>query len=171
VASCGTTSGYRRGGPDGKGCRCARCKEAYRDARRELRSRSPHERTKTRKVRTPPSPETFSPPAPSNVFAMPSTYQPGPAAGPGPNEMGVLARLDQLKVDDEALRAYTLTLAKFIDRPGDHVSMVIQAIRQLHAVMSELGKGKRTKGRGRLQAVQAMTAENKRTREQYKAVN
>jgi hypothetical protein len=155
MASCGTTSGYRRGGPDGKGCRCDRCKEAYRDARRELRQRSVHERTKTRK--------------PSNVVTMRArpAQQPQVATqallDPIGNEAAVIERLAQLNCEDPSVIARCRSLARTLDndeRPGMHV----QAAKALDEIMVRVeGPVKRKKSNaGKLAIMNSMNRPGRR---------
>ena len=105
-AKCaGSTNAYRQG------CHEAPCRAANAAYKRDLRTRSTAERTKTRVVR------------PSNVVELCQAAQCQTAFPPqhlnsdipGEQEAAVIARFDQLGTDDAALVARCRAMARLLD--------------------------------------------------------
>jgi hypothetical protein len=135
-------------------CRCAKCKAAHTNYQRNRRGRVAAERTKTRVTRAPAD----------NVVPINSTTPAAPAMGG--NEAGLRARFEQLGIEDIALMERCLTLARLIDNPGENVSLVVPAVKQLDLMLVRCEPpAKRRKGNaGRLEIIQRMAAKNDRSR-------
>jgi hypothetical protein len=151
-------------------CHCDDCKAANAAYKRDLRTRSPHERTGTRKVRSSSSGQC--PVGPTNVVAMPSSRMTQPAAPehyrPGVVEQSVIDRLAKLEIDDEALKETYRVVARVMDDP-DSRALHISAAKQLDTMMTRTGAPRKIKGKSRLAAVQAMSGRDAITRAAFDA--
>jgi hypothetical protein len=129
-------------------CRCAKCKAAHTNYQRNRRGRVAAERTRTRVTRAPAD----------NVVPINSTT---PAAMGG-NEAGLRARFEQLGIEDIALMERCLTLARLIDNPGENVSLVVPAVKQLDLMLvrCEPPVKRKKANQGRLAIIQQMSAKN-----------
>jgi hypothetical protein len=121
---------------------------------RDRRTKSVAERMKSRVVR----------PESTNVVQMPrttprTTTQPGAI---GPNEQAVLARFEQLGLDNVALLQQCLSMARVLDDP-ERIAQHVQACKQLDFMLDRAAQGKRKKSRGKLASVQAMSAVGRST--------
>jgi hypothetical protein len=135
----GTDGGYRRG------CRCVKCKAAHAAKAREDRARNPVVRARQS--------------GQAKVLAMPTHPQTVSAiAQVGPNEAAVREQAEASPKADSmpGTIAQARTLARILDNP-EYSPLHAQVSRQIHALLLSLDTPKK-KSRGRLYAVQQMTA-------------
>jgi hypothetical protein len=135
-------------------CRCAKCKAAHTNYQRNRRGRVAAERTKTRVTRA----------TPDNVVPINSTTPAAPAMGG--NEAGLRARFEQLGIEDIALMERCLTLARLIDNPGENVSLVVPAVKQLDLMLvrCEPPAKRRKSNTGKLAIMNAMSRPHRAAR-------
>jgi hypothetical protein len=155
AAEHGTISRYR-GSKTNPPCRCAQCKSGWADYMRDRRSKNVAERTKTRKLKptdgvvVPIGSTQRSSYPPQQPAASPSYPQP---AAIGTNEQAVIDRLTEFKCEDVALIARCRTVASILDDKANGFAAWVSAAKQLDTMMVRFEGGRKTKSRGRLQAV------------------
>jgi hypothetical protein len=162
-AEHGTMRRYRQGGCDdvrggraGNGSRCDPCKLAAREFRQGIRAGQ------------------ANPPKGSNVASLDKRRRAKTAAAPansasstettskptkfmGANETAVHQQLGVYRDEQPVRFEMALTAARILDDP-ERVSLHGTILRQLETVTEKLTGGRKTKSKGRLAAVQAMTA-------------
>lgn len=161
-AEHGTIRRYRqggcndlRGGIAGEGERCDKCKTASREftqGRRAGEAIPPNSNVTVldrRRLRP-----KKAKPVDDNEDIRHSTRS------MGRNEKAIWKQLEPFQDDHPARVEMALTAAKILDDP-DRVSLHTQALRQLDQILERVTGGRKTKSKGRLAAVQAMTARAK----------
>jgi hypothetical protein len=147
-----------RGGKAGEGERCADCKLAQKEHAQGLRAGQAIP-TRSSNVHILDKRRLRSNKVPKLVEAVSNTDLDGSESRPrmGRNEKAAYKQLKEYE-DREPLRVeMALTAARILDDP-DRVALHGTVLRQLDQIVERLTGGRKTKSKGRLAAVQAMTA-------------
>jgi hypothetical protein len=164
----GTVRRYRqggcnelRGGKQGDGERCDKCKTAQREFNQGIRAGQvipPNSNANVLRIdkRRHTSPQNLGRHLSSRASDPEQPKIPG-RPKMGRNEAAIWKQLEPFQDDHPARVEMALTAAKILDDP-DRVSLHTQALRQLDQILERVTGGRKSKSKGRLAAVQAMTA-------------